>query len=132
MSNDEENVSSEQPHHKLNRRAFLGETARTLSMALASAGVFYEFIDTIARKPEQVAFADGGPSPQGQDTDPLPEEQYIVPSTQILNVNSIGVSSSGSDTIPVVAHPLHNHIITAKVKVPANAKALMNIYNQDR
>src|ERR1700730_3704890 len=115
MQNDDENVLSEQQLQKLSRREFLVETGRTLSMALASAGVFYEFIDHLAQKPEPVAFA---------AAQPLPLEQYIVPSTRIVNVTSAGLSGSGPGTIPVVLHPLHNHIITAKVKVPANAKAL--------
>src|SRR6266851_5910868 len=120
MPNDDENgldengLSEQQPQ-KLSRREFLGETGLTLSMALASAGVFYEFIDHLAQKPEPVAFA---------AAQPLALEQYLVPSTRIVNVTSAGVSGSGPGTIPVVVHPLHNHIITAKVKVPAHAKAL--------
>ena len=115
MQNDDEHVLTRLSQQELSRRAFLRETGRTLSMALASAGVFYEFIDQIAHKPEPVAFA---------VAQPLPQEQYLIPSTRIINVNSAGLSSSGPGTIPVVLHPLHNHIITAKVKVPANAKAL--------
>jgi hypothetical protein len=110
MSNKDENVFEGQHHQELSRREFL-----TLSAALASAGVFYEFIDHLAQKPEPVAFA---------AAQPLPQEQYIVPSTRILNITSAGRSGSGPGTIPVVVHPLHNHIITATLKVPANAKAL--------
>ncbi|GLV59940.1 hypothetical protein KDH_67640 [Dictyobacter sp. S3.2.2.5] len=102
MQKSDENISAEEPCQELSRREFLVGTGRTLSVALASAGVFYEFIDNLAKKPQQVAFADG---------QPLPQEQYIVPSTRIVNVNSSGLSGSGSDTIPVVVHPLHNHII---------------------
>ena len=112
MKKDDKNVFAGEHHQKLDRRGFFVETGRTLSMALASAGVFYEFIDNLAQKPEQIAFADG---------QSLPQEQYIVPSTQIINVNSSGLSASGPGTTPVVVHPLHNHIITAKLKVPANA-----------
>src|SRR5258707_12207500 len=115
MPNDDEHGLSEQPPQQLSRREFLEETGRTLSMALASAGVFSEFIDHLAQKPEPVAFA---------AAQPLPLEQYLVPSTRIVNVTSAGVSGSGPGTIPVLLHPLHNHIITAKVNVPANAKAL--------
>jgi hypothetical protein len=114
MTDNDEQVFAEH-HRELSRREFLAETGRTLSTALVSAGVFYEFIDHLAQKPEPVAFA---------AAQPLPLEQYIVPSTRIVNVTSAGVSGSGPGTIPVVLHPLHNHIITAKVKVPANAKAL--------
>src|SRR5258708_21946349 len=114
MTDNEENVFAEH-YRELSRREFLAETGRTLSMALASAGVFYEFIDHLAQKPEQFAFA---------AAQPLPLEQYIVPSTRIVNVTTAGLSGSGPGTTPIVVHPLHNHIITAKVKVPANAKAL--------
>ncbi|MBO0783265.1 MAG: hypothetical protein J2P37_31000 [Ktedonobacteraceae bacterium] len=115
MPNDDKNLFVGEQRQELNRREFFVETGRTLSMALASAGIFYELIDHLAQKPKQVAFADG-PS--------LPQEQYIVPSTQIVNVSSSGLSASGPGTTPVVVHPLHNHIITAKLSVPANAKAL--------
>src|SRR5438477_5576205 len=93
---DENVVAGEQHHREMSRRRFLAGTERTLAMALASAGVFYEFIDHLAQKPEQVAFASGG--------QPLPQEQYIVPSTQIITVNSSGSSASGPGTTPVVVH----------------------------
>jgi hypothetical protein len=115
MADNGEHTFAEARHQELTRRQFLSGTGRTLGTALVSAGVFYEFIDHLAQKPEPVAFA---------AAQPLPLEQYIVPSTRIVNVTSAGVSGSGPGTIPVVLHPLHNHIITAKVKVPANAKAL--------
>ncbi|GHO76413.1 hypothetical protein KSD_41840 [Ktedonobacter sp. SOSP1-85] len=115
MPNNDNDAFAGRHHQGMSRREFLAETGRTLSMALASAGVFYELIDNLAQKPEQAAFA---------AAQPLPPEQYIVPSTRIVNVTSAGVSGSGPGTIPVILHPLHNHIITAKVNVPANAKAL--------
>jgi len=122
MSDNEENVVAGKQHREMSRRRFLAGTERTLAMALAFAGVFSEFIDNLAQKPEQVAFADGGQS--------LPLEQYIVPSTQIVNVNSSGLSASGPGTTPVVVHPLHNHIITAKLNVSASAKALWEAQQQ--
>src|SRR5260370_10771047 len=79
MPNDDEHGLSEQPPQQLSRREFLEETGRTLSMAMASAGVFSEFIDHLAQKPEPVAFA---------DAQPLPLEQYLVPSTRIVDVTS--------------------------------------------
>ena len=48
MSDDNKNTGAGEHYQELNRRTFLGETGRVLSMALASAGVFYEFIDHIA------------------------------------------------------------------------------------
>ena len=65
MTENDGHAFAEQ-HQELSRRQFLAETGRTLSMALASAGVFYEFIDHLAQKPELVAFA---------ATQPLPLEQ---------------------------------------------------------
>ena len=115
MPNNDDDAFVGRHHQGMSRREFLAETGRTLSMALASAGVFYELIDNLAQKPEQVAFA---------ADQPLPPEQYIVPSTRIVNVNSAGVSGSGPGATPVLLHPLHNHIITARVKIPANTKAL--------
>ncbi len=115
MPDTNENVSTGQHYQELSRRAFFVETRRSLAIALASAGVFYEFIDRLAQKPEPVAFA---------AAQPLPQEQYLVPSARIINVTGAGISGSGPATIPVLLHPLHNHIITARVNVPANAKAL--------
>ena len=98
MTDYDENMVAEGQHREMSRRRFLAGTERTLAMALASAGVFYEFIDQLAQKNEQVAFADGQPLPQEQDIVPLPQEQYLVPSTQIVNVNSSGLSASGPGT----------------------------------
>ena len=62
MNDKDENVVTREKHREMSRRRFLAGTERTLAMALASAGVFYEFIDHVAQKPEQVAFADGQPA----------------------------------------------------------------------
>src|SRR5260370_7592613 len=70
-------------------------------------------IDTLAQPPERAAFA---------ATQPL-QEQYIIQNLQIIKDNGSGINSSNG-TIPVVVHPLHDHVITATLKVPANAKAL--------
>src|SRR5258706_14499031 len=107
--NDEQRVA-EEPHRKLSRRYFL---EGTLGAALASAGI-YELIDTLVQAPEQTAFADG---------QPLPPEQYAIPTPRLIMDNGSGVKSS-TGTIPVLVPPLHNHVITATLKVPANAKAL--------
>src|ERR1700693_1720704 len=109
--NDEQRVA-EESHRTQSRRRFL---EGTLGAALASAGI-YELIDTLVQPPEHVAFADGQPLPQ-----PLPPEQYIIQNVPIIKDNGSGINSSNG-TIPVLVHPLHNHIITAKLRVPANAK----------
>ncbi|HEY4383987.1 MAG TPA: hypothetical protein VGN34_05865 [Ktedonobacteraceae bacterium] len=94
-----------------NRRRFLKDAARTVGVAMASAGI-YELVDTFAQPP-QLALAAAQPM----------QEQYIVQRTRVIKDNGSGVNSSNG-TIPVLVHPLHNNVITAKLKVPANAKAL--------
>ncbi|HEX6484285.1 MAG TPA: hypothetical protein VF043_36035, partial [Ktedonobacteraceae bacterium] len=112
MTNDDENMFAVEQHKALSRRHFLQGSVRTLGAALASAGI-YELIDTIAQPPERPAFAATQPS----------QEQYIIQNVRIIMDNGSGVNSSNG-TIPVLVHPLHNHVITATLKVPANAKAL--------
>src|SRR2546421_1418905 len=112
MSNNDEKMFAGEQRKALSRRRFLTGTARTLGAALASAGI-YELIDTFVQPPERPAFA---------ATEPL-QEQYIVQNVRIIKDNGSGVNSSNG-TIPVIVHPLHNHIITTTLKVPANAKAL--------
>jgi hypothetical protein len=53
----------------------------------------------------------------------LPPEQYAIPKSRLIMENGSGVASK-TGTIPVLVPPLHNHVITAILKVPANAKAL--------
>src|ERR1700730_9863454 len=120
MTKDNEQGFTVEQRQALSRRRFLSGTAYTLGAALSSAGI-YELIDTFVQPPEQVAFA---------ATQPLPLEQYIIPGAPVVNLNSSGISASGTGTIPVLVHPLHNHVITAKLKVPANAKALQEAQQQ--
>ena len=119
--NNENNepVRAREPHRQLSRRRFLQGTALTLGGALASAGI-YELIDTIAQPPARAAFA----APQ-----PWPEEQYVVENVRVIMDNGSGVSSSNG-TIAVLVHPLHNHVITAKLNVPATAIALQAAQHQ--
>jgi hypothetical protein len=70
-------------------------------------------IDTIAKPPNRPAVADSPPI----------QEQYILQNEQVVMVNGSGVKSSNGK-IAVRVPPLHNHIITARLNVPANAKAL--------
>jgi hypothetical protein len=112
MTSNDENMFATEQQQALSRRRFLKGSVRTLGAALASAGI-YEMIDTIAQPPERPAFA---------ATEPL-QEQYIIQNVRIIKDNGSGVNSSNG-TIPVIVHPLHNHIITATLNVPANAKAL--------
>ncbi len=116
MTNDDAKRSpAEQPRTLSRRRLLRG----TLGAALASAGI-YEVIDTLVRTPERVAFA----APQ-----PWPEEQYVLENVQVIMDNGSGVNSS-TGTIPVLVHPLHNHVITATLKGPATATALQAAQHQ--
>jgi hypothetical protein len=113
-ASDESNepVPAGEPHRELNRRRFLQGTALTLGAALASAGI-YELIETIAQRPARGAFAASQPM----------QEQYILQNEQVIEVNGSGVESS-TGTIAVRVPALHDHVITATLKVSANAKAL--------
>src|SRR5260370_10784200 len=115
---DDEQVSAadSDPHRILSRRRFLHGT---LGAALASAGI-YELIDALARPPQRAAFA----APQ-----PWPEEQYVVENVQVIMDNGSGVNSSNG-TIAVLVHPLHNHVITARLDAPATATALQAAQHQ--
>src|SRR6266446_2425961 len=112
MTNNDEHMSAGEQHKALSRRRFLTGSVRTLGAALASAGI-YELIDTIAQPPQRPAFA---------ATQPL-QEQYIIQNVRVIMDNGSGINSSNG-TILVEVHPLHNHVITATLNVPANATAL--------
>src|SRR5258706_12979816 len=112
MTNNDENMFAGERHKELSRRRFLQGTVGTVGAGLASAGI-YEIIDTLVQPPERAAFAAGQPL----------EEQYIVENLQIIRDNGSGTNSSNG-TIPVVVHPLHDHVITAKLNVSANTKTL--------
>src|SRR5258706_2507543 len=112
MTNNDENMFAAEQQQALSRRRFLKGSVRTLGAALASAGI-YEMIDTIAQPPERPAFAAAQPL----------QEQYIIQNVRIIKDNGSGTNSRNG-TISVIVHPLHNHVITATLKVPANAKAL--------
>jgi hypothetical protein len=110
MTDSDDNTGTGEPRGELSRRRFL---QGTLGAALASAGI-YEMIDTIAQPPERPAFASSPPT----------QEQYILQSEQVIKVDGAGVKSS-KGTIPVRVSTLHDHVITATLNVPANAKALL-------
>src|SRR5260221_2191857 len=112
MTNNDEKMFAVEQHKALSRRRFLTRSVRTVGAALASAGI-YELIDTLAQPPERPAFA---------ATQPL-QEQYIIQNVRIIKDNGSGINSSNG-TILVEVHPLHNHVITATLNVPANPKAL--------
>jgi hypothetical protein len=112
MADSDKNMREGRPRGNLSRRRLLRGTAGTLGAALGSAGI-YKMIDTIADPPQRVAVAAGPPS----------QEQYILQNEQVVKVNGSGVKSSNG-TILVRVPALHDHVITATLDVPANAKAM--------
>jgi hypothetical protein len=114
MADRNENGRSGRPRGNLSRRRLLQGTAGTLGAALASAGI-YKVIDTIADPPDRLAVADSPPS----------QEQYVLQDEQVVMVNGSGVKSSNA-AIAVRVPALHDHVITATLNVPANAKALQD------
>ncbi|MFD0502358.1 twin-arginine translocation signal domain-containing protein [Streptomyces chiangmaiensis] len=93
------------------RRGFVA--GATLGVALASAGI-YEVIDKLVTPPERAV---------AESDKPLPPEQYAIPQSRLIMDDGTGVASS-TGTIPVLIPPLHNHVITATLKVPPTANAL--------
>src|ERR1700745_3302760 len=112
MADSNENAGAGLPRESLSRRHFLQGTAGTFGAALASPGI-YKMIDTIAKPPDRPAVADISTI----------QEQYLVPADQVINVNPAGVESSNG-TVAVRVGPLYGHVITARLNVPANSKAL--------
>ena len=98
------------------RRRFLQGAAGTMGVlgaSLAAPGVFYKMADAIAARPARPAVAAISTT----------EEQYLLENTQIINVDGSGLQAKHG---PVAVHvpPLHDHVITAKLKVSANPAAL--------
>ncbi|MFD3451912.1 hypothetical protein ACFWVC_06985 [Streptomyces sp. NPDC058691] len=112
MEDSNENGPAGQPRANLTRRRILQGTAGTLGAALASAGI-YEMVDSIAKPPSRPVSADSPPI----------QEQYILQNEPVVMVDGSGVKSR-KGTIAVRVPALHNHVITARLNVPANAKAL--------
>nr|QIZ01594.1 hypothetical protein HEP87_18365 [Streptomyces sp. S1D4-11] len=112
MTDSNENERAGRSRGNLSRRRLLQGTAGTFGAALASAGI-YEMIDGIAKPPDRAAAADSPPM----------QEQYILQNEQVVMVNGSGVKSSNG-TIAVRVPALHDHVITARLNVPAKAKAL--------
>ncbi|MFJ2395325.1 hypothetical protein ACIOTI_21570 [Streptomyces sp. NPDC087843] len=112
MKDGNEDSRAGRSRGNLTRRRLIQGTAGTFGAALASAGI-YEMIDTIAKPPYRAAAVDSTPV----------EEQYILQNEQVVMVDGSGVKSSHGK-IAVRVPALHDHVITAKLNVSANAKAL--------
>ncbi len=81
--------------------------------SLAAPGVFYKMADAIAAPPARPAKSSKRPA----------QEQYLLQGTQIINVNGSGLQHKHG-SVAVHVPPLHDHVITAKLNVPASAAAL--------
>ena len=112
MTDSNENARAGRPRENLSRRRLLQGTAGTFGAALAFPGI-YKMIDTFAKPPVRPAAA------ASQTT----QEQYVLQGEQLIMVNGSGLQSSDG-TIAVHVPALHDHVITARLNVPANAKAL--------
>jgi hypothetical protein len=99
----------------LSRRRFLQGAAGTvgvLGASLAAPGVLYKMADAIAATPAR----------SSAGTKPV-QEQYLLQGTQVINVDGSGLQKKhGSVAVHVPA--LHDHVITAKLNVPASPAAL--------
>jgi hypothetical protein len=112
MADEQRSSPESDKYGALSRRRLLA--GGTLGAALASAGI-YELIDSLVEPREWAA------PPAGKA---LPPEQYAIPTPRRVMDDGSGVASTAG-TIPVLIPPLHNHVITAKVNVPARAKSLL-------
>jgi hypothetical protein len=117
MTDSDESARAGRPRENLSRRRLL-QGAGTFGAALASPGI-YKMIETIAEPPDRLAAA----------ASPPVQEQYILQGEQVVMVNGSGVKSSNG-TIAVRVPALHDHVVTARLNVPANAKALQKAQHQ--
>jgi hypothetical protein len=98
------------------RRRFIQGAAGTLGAfgaSLALPGSFYKMVDAIAAPPVRPAVAASPPT----------QEQYLLQDTQVINVDGSGLKSKHG-SVAVHVPPLHNHVITAKLNVSRNSRAL--------
>jgi hypothetical protein len=112
MTDNNENARVGRPGGDTSRRRFLQGTAGTFGLALASPGI-YKMIDAIAEPPDRPAAAHIRPI----------QEQYLLQNEQVLNVDRFGVHREDGK-IAVRVPALYDHVITARLNVPAKAKAL--------
>ena len=112
MTDNNENARAGRPGGDTSRRRFLQGTTGAFGAALVSPGI-YKLIDTFAKPPDRPAAAGVRPI----------QEQYLLQNEQVINVDAFGVErSKGSVAVRVPA--LYDHVITARLNVPANARAL--------
>ena len=116
VAGGDEGALAEPPPGRTSRRRFLrGAAGATgaLGASLAAPGVFYKMADAIAAPPARPA---AGARPPAQ-------EQHLLQGTQVVDVDGSGLQSRHG-SVAVHVPPLHDHVITAKLNVPACPAAL--------
>jgi hypothetical protein len=94
------------------RRSFIKATAQT-GVALTAVSL-YDLVDSIARPPARLAFA---------DSQPFPLEQHVMQNVAVIMDDGSGTSSSNG-TIAIIVPPLHHAVVTAKLKVKQRSSDL--------
>ena len=97
---------------KATRRRFLQGSATAIGAVLAAPGDFYKLLDAAAEAPRRPTSA----------ISPPPQEQYLLQDTQVIKVDGAGLKREYG--IAVHVPPLHDHVITARLRVPATPAAL--------
>ena len=116
MTDTNEDVVASEARRSASRRRFLQGTAGAvgaLGASLALPGTFYKMADAIAEPPARPAGVAGPP----------PQEQYRLQGTKVINVDGSGLQSRHG-SVAVDVPPLHDHVVTAKLNVPADPRAL--------
>lgn len=115
IGGDEGTLAEPARGHASRRRFLRGAAGVTgvLGASLATPGVFYKMADAIAATPTRPAAS----------ARPLPQEQYLLQDIQVINVDGSGLQSKNGP-VAVEVPPLHDHVITAKLNVPASPAAL--------
>ena len=116
VTDNSEDVAAGGARRPASRRRFLrgaAGTAAAVGASLALPGTFYKMADAIAETPARPAVA----------ASTLPQEQYLLQGTAVIDVDGSGIQSKNGP-VAVDVPPLHDHVVTAKLNVPAHPKAL--------
>jgi hypothetical protein len=116
VSNGNNKALDEGQAGSTSRRRFLQGAvgaAGVLGASLAAPGVFYKMADTMAATPTRPVVRRKSPA----------QEQYLLQNTQVINVDGSGLQHKHG-SVAIHVPPLHDHVITATLNVPATAAAL--------
>jgi hypothetical protein len=116
MTDTNKDAIASDARRSTSRRRFLQGTAGTVGAvgaSLALPGTFYKMVDAIAEPPARPAGVTGSPL----------QEQYLLQDTKVIDVDGSGIQSKHG-SVAVEVPPLHDHVVTAKLNVPADPKAL--------